>query len=75
MKKKEATDSPNNSLQDLQLALAQLPENQQRALNMRYLNDWSFEKIAQELGSSPQGVRQWVSRGLRKIKDLMGEEN
>jgi RNA polymerase sigma factor (sigma-70 family) len=49
-------------------AFADLPQQQQQALSLRYQENWSFEEIAQELGASPQSARQWISRGLRTIK-------
>lgn len=52
----------------LQEAWQGLPKNQQRALELRYLEDWSFEDIATQMSSQPQSVRQWVSRGLRRLR-------
>ena len=42
----------------LEASLENLPENQQRALRLRYLDDWTFEMIAEEIETSPQnGLR------------------
>lgn len=53
---------------NLAAALKNLPENQKRAIELRYLEDWSFEKIAEEIRTSPENVRQLVGRGLKKIR-------
>lgn len=57
---------------DLTAALNSLPFVQRRAIELRYLNDWSFEKIAEEMKTTPGGSRQNVSRGIRKIRSLLG---
>lgn len=56
---------------DLSLALEGLSDQQKRVIEMRYQNDWSFEKIAEELGTSTENSRQLVSRALRKVKALL----
>ncbi len=45
-----------------------LPEPQRQAIELRYLKEWTFEKIAEEMKTSPQNIRQLVSRGIRKIR-------
>jgi RNA polymerase sigma factor (sigma-70 family) len=59
-------------LPDLQPALAHLPESQRRAIELRYLQDWSFEKIAADMNTSPTNVRQLVSRGLKMLRSRLG---
>jgi RNA polymerase sigma-70 factor (ECF subfamily) len=56
---------------DLSLALTYLPENQRRSIELRYLNDWSFEQIALELKTSPGNARQMISRGLCQLRVLL----
>jgi RNA polymerase sigma factor (sigma-70 family) len=62
------------SIDQLDSALAILPEAQKRALKLRYLDDWSFEKIAKEFDTTPQNVRQLISRGLRKVKSAFDKK-
>lgn len=45
-----------------------LPVLQRQAIELRYLHDWSFEKIAAEIKTSQENVRQIISRGLKKIR-------
>lgn len=59
------------SADQLEGALAILPDAQKRALKLRYLDDWSFERIAKEFETSPQNARQLISRGLRKVKSSL----
>jgi RNA polymerase sigma factor (sigma-70 family) len=57
------------------LALAELPEEQQRAIDARVVNDREYAEIASELRCSEAVVRQRVSRGLRTLRArLAGEQ-
>jgi len=53
---------------NLTSALSHLPENQRRAIELRYLHDWSFEKIADDIKTTPTNVRKLVSRGVKKLR-------
>ena len=66
----EAFSSPH----DLVPLLNQLPEAQRRSIELRYMRDWSFEQIAEDIKTSPSNVRQLISRGLKKLKISLGEE-
>lgn len=59
---------------DISTALRNLPDQQKRAIELRYLSDWSFEQIAQELETSPTNARQMVSRGIKQIRLLFGRK-
>lgn len=59
---------------DLAAVLSSLPHVQKRAIELRYMDDWSFEKIAEEMKTTPGGSRQNVSRGIRKIRSLLKGE-
>lgn len=56
---------------DLNL-LNQLPTSQKDAINLRVLNDETFDEIAIKLSTTPDNARQLVSRGLKKLRDLLG---
>jgi len=56
---------------DLVHALGNLPPAQKRAIELRYLSDWSFEKIAEEMQTTPTNSRQIISRGIKKIRSLL----
>lgn len=66
---------PITSEHDLSAALNGLPHVQRRAIELRYMNEWSFEKIAEEMNTTPENSRQIISRGIKKIRSLFkGEE-
>ena len=48
--------------------LDKLPQMQKQAIERRYLDEWSFEQIASDVGTSEENVRQLVSRGLKKLR-------
>lgn len=66
-----AAENVSTDLRELAF-LNHLPSDQKRAIELRYLSEWSFEQIARELQTTPQNVRQLVSRGIKKIKNVVG---
>ncbi len=52
-----------------------LPDPQKVALQMRYVDDKTFEEIAESLKTSPTNIRQIVSRGIKRLKQLMAERD
>ncbi len=57
----------------LTTALAALPEDQRRAIELHHLQSRSLAEVAAELGRSKGAVAQLLFRGLKKLRDLMGE--
>jgi RNA polymerase sigma-70 factor (ECF subfamily) len=57
--------------------LSSLPAPQRSAVEMRYLEEMSFEEIAIRLETSPSNVRQIVSRGVKHLRSILrkGEKN
>ena len=51
--------------------LAELPEDQRRAVSGRVLEQRDYEELAAALSCSPSVVRQRVSRGLRSLRDRL----
>lgn len=49
-----------------------LEQKQRQVLEMRYVEDKTFENIAAELGTTEMNVRQIVSRGIKRLKQLIG---
>ncbi len=56
------------------LALADLPQEQRKAIEDRVLRDHAYEDIAEQLQCSEAVVRQRVSRGLRTLRTRMAGE-
>ncbi len=47
-----------------------LPPEQRQAIEMRVMNELSYEQIARTLNRSEASVRQLVSRGLRRLREV-----
>lgn len=60
-------EEAGSSLQELEM----LPTGQREVLEMRYLEDLSFDEMAHRLETTPINVRQKVSRAIRNLKDLI----
>ncbi|MGK5085416.1 RNA polymerase sigma factor [Bdellovibrionota bacterium FG-1] len=50
--------------------LAVLSVTQRQAIELRYSEDLSFEKIAEKLSTSPVNVRQLISRAVKKLRSV-----
>ena len=64
------THSPH----DISAILGELPHNQKRAIELRYLHDWSFEKIARDMKTSEDNIRQVISRGIKKLRVMVNRK-
>ncbi len=53
---------------DLERALDDLPESQRRAVELRIMDDLSYDDVADELDCSPTAARIRVSRGLSRLR-------
>lgn len=54
--------------------LSQLPENQRKAIKLRYEQELEFSEIARRLETSQSNARQLVSRGLKKLQGLISKK-
>jgi RNA polymerase sigma-70 factor (ECF subfamily) len=57
----------------LEEALAELPENQRRALIMKRFGDLSYQEIAAEMGLSPQAVDGLLKRARQTLKKMLAD--
>lgn len=52
-------------------ALGELPEKMRLAITMRVVEGLDYETVAERLAAPLPSVRQWVSRGLRRLRETM----
>ncbi len=69
----ETLERRESSRYDLQPHLVELPPAQRDAVEMRYVSEKTFEEIATALRTSPVNVRQLISRGIKRLKELVSE--
>ncbi len=65
---------PAVSEHDLSAALSSLPHTQRHAIELRYMNEWSFEQIAAKMNTTPTNSRQIISRGLKAVRSFLKGE-
>ena len=63
-----------HSPRDISAILEVLPHHQKRAIELRYLHDWTFEKIADDMKTSEPNVRQVISRGIKKLRSALSKK-
>jgi RNA polymerase sigma-70 factor (ECF subfamily) len=55
-------------------ALAQVPEDQRTALDLKHLRGLSVEEVARQMGRSGAAVAGLLRRGLQRLRDLLADE-
>ena len=63
----------HEELRRLAAALAGLPEDQRRAVELHHLHGLSVEEVARELGRNESAVGGLLRRGLKRLRELMHE--
>ena len=71
----EAKAQREEELLRLANALAQLPEDQRTAVEVRHLQGRSLEEAAQEMERSKDAVAKLVFRGVEKLRKLLAESD
>lgn len=59
---------------ELHTALQTLPDSQSQVIVLKYINDLSNTEIAQTMNKSETAIRILLSRGLSKLKKVLGEK-
>lgn len=62
-----------SELKDLDSHLALLPPAQRAAVQLRYVDDKTFDEIASILSTSPMNARKLISRGVTRLRELVFE--
>lgn len=60
----------NEQLQFVLNATEQLNELQRQVFVMRHIEQYSFERVAQEVGKTPHHVRALASRALSRVREI-----
>jgi RNA polymerase sigma factor (sigma-70 family) len=69
LEREPATAEPDERwLEGLDEALAELPESQLDAIQLRYVHDLPYEELADALDTTPQAARVRVHRGLSALR-------
>jgi RNA polymerase sigma-70 factor (ECF subfamily) len=55
-------------------ALGQLPEQQREALVLQHWQGLTLAQVGERLGKSPVAVAGLLKRGLRRLRELLGDE-
>ena len=66
--------SRNAREERLLAALAQLPAEQRSALHLRYIENLPSKQIAERLQKSDAAIRVMLTRSLKKLQELLGEQ-
>lgn len=57
--------------EELNQAIARLPDNERRVVEMRVLLDYSWQKIGEELGVSAPNAKQIFHRAMKKLRGFL----
>ena len=56
-------------------AILRLPAEQQQVIQLRFLENWSHEEVAQVLGKSADATRSMQYRAIRSLRSILMEED
>lgn len=65
-----ATSEQRHSIGEVASLLGRLPENQRKAIELRYIDEKTFEEIASTLETSSDNARKIISRAVAKLKSF-----
>ena len=60
------------AVQAIQVRLAGLPDDQQQAIRLRYLQEQSLDSVAAAMDRSPNAVRGLLHRGKASLREMLG---
>jgi RNA polymerase sigma factor (sigma-70 family) len=71
--KHEEADNAPATLPEITTWLNRLPESQRYAVELRFINEKTFEEVAATLNTSSQNARKIISRAVSKLKGFASE--
>ena len=63
------------TLEDIEKAVAELPADQRKAVELHHLKGWSLGEVAEHMGRSRAAVMGLVFRGIKKLREQLDEES
>jgi len=51
----------------------EIPAAQKKAISLRYLQEYSNEEVAEEMGVSQESVRNYINRGLKTLRQKLAQ--
>jgi RNA polymerase sigma-70 factor (ECF subfamily) len=70
-----AKAAEKEAIQAVQVGIACLPDEQQQAVRLRYLQGQSLAETANSLGRSPAAVRGLLYRAKLRLRDALGRSS
>lgn len=58
----------------VRIALMQLPPDQRRVIELRFLEQWSHEQVADAIGRSPEATRALQHRALNSLRRMLVQD-
>jgi RNA polymerase sigma-70 factor (ECF subfamily) len=65
----------NEQAMRLAAALAQLPDAQRQAVELRHLQGWSIDGISRHLDRTPAAVAGLLKRGLKQLREILQSDS
>lgn len=64
--------SRREALQFMQVALAELPDQYRQAIHLQYVEQMSYEEIADAMDTTPGAVQGFIKRAKQRLRDSLG---
>jgi RNA polymerase sigma-70 factor (ECF subfamily) len=69
----EESDTAPMTTPEIAGLLSRLPENQRHAVELRFVDEKTFEEVAETLNTTSQNARKIISRAVSKLKGFASE--
>ena len=62
-------------IENVAKAVKELPDNYKEIITLRFINNFSFDEISEATGKSHGNCRMLAHRGLKKLREILENEN